>query len=151
MSAKHDTADEVRDSLLDDIARGVQRLDLTDDSRGLKLWSVDVALLDEVGATLVVAPLSAALVWVAQRLHQTEDLTDISGAVRAHVLVHEHYFSEPHCTRCQAPAHNSDTECPGATPNNTLGTCQRVEGVLVRTIWGVHYRREEWSKPLRRP
>lgn len=86
--------DDLRDCILDGIARGVAKLDQEDDSfeadrRPLGLWMVDVALLDAEGKTVRLASLSKALTYVSARLHSDEATNSLEGIVDAHVLRHE--------------------------------------------------------------
>lgn len=77
-----------RETLLDGISRGLERLERTQ-ADGIALAYVDVALLDSDGDVIIVAPLTFALRWVVLCLGSTEDTTDISTAAEAHVQKHE--------------------------------------------------------------
>jgi hypothetical protein len=95
------TAQEIRDAVLADIAAGLAKLD---DSRTINgphhktaLWRVEVALFDEAGNVLAVGPITHALRWVVENVHQIEDTTDISNAVSAHVQIREGKCFGPLC------------------------------------------------------
>lgn len=83
-----------REKILSEVASGLAKLHNGRDGAGGRddgapLWRVEVALFEEDRSLVAVAPLTLALGWIVSDLRQTEDLTDVSRAVEAHVQVRE--------------------------------------------------------------
>lgn len=75
-----------RTGMLASIARDLAKLASAVD---VKLWRVEVVLLDADGVVLAVGPLTSVMGWITDGIHQTPDLIDISCAESAHVQLRE--------------------------------------------------------------
>lgn len=118
---------ERRDGMLAEVAAGLALLDKpygvgrpeTEPTGKVPLWRVEVALLTDKDEVLAVAPIAEGLRWVVDGVHQTGDTTDISGATRAHVQVHE----SGKCLSCDKGEHRD----PGDAERDAVEAARKDE------------------------
>lgn len=132
--------DSTRNSLLDDITRGLRDLDGEREPNSHrtvehKLWRIEVAFLDDDGDTVRVGGLAEALDWVVNRSHQSADARDLSvihDAASAHV-----YIREGHCTARGCPGDHRDPDDPATREVEVRAAVRKLDREqVVRLLTG---------------